>query len=444
MTVRDWAVRVLGGRPASDGPRRDVEPVLVQPEARLTVPEVHPGQTRWIILPQQLGGVAVTEDTAIQLAAVWGCVSWISKSIASSDWDVFRRNSDGTRTKIEDRHWDILNVVPNPETISFNWRFTALWQALLHGNHYSEIERDELGRPHFLWDLDPNRVDPDRDADTNLVYRVTNPMGPPTFLPARDVFHISGPGDSSLVGHSLIRVAARVFGTSIASDTFAASYFGNMLMPGLIVEHEGNLTEEQRKQQYEGMNARLGGPTKAFGTLISEGGGKVKSLSATPEAAQAIEHRQHLIEDVCRFFGVPPQKVQHLLRMTFDNIEELNLDAVRDGLTQWTERLRQEADKKLLPPGRRLRTRINLDWLTEGNAKDRAEADNLLVFGGVQTINEVRTRRGLNKSSEANADVLLVQSAMTTLDKIGQDAAPEPASPPQEPDEGRLRVVETP
>jgi HK97 family phage portal protein len=448
MKLLDVPFYLLGGWPIR---RPRLEPslapaVVEEPQARLTSPELHPGETRFVFFPSSVGGVRVTEDTAAQVAAVWACAGWIGKMIAASNWAVFLEAADGTRTMRRDRHWRILNVRPNPEVNAFDWRFTALWQCLLYGNHYSEIERDEMGRAHFLWDLDPARVRPDRDEDMNLVYRVFNPSGPETILPARNVFHIKGPGVSSVVGRQVVEVAARIFGSSIASDQFVSSFFNNMLQPGLAVEFESNLTDAQRDQLYKGLEDRLKG--KAFGTLISEGGGKVKPIASTPEQSQSIEHRHFLIEEVCRFFGVPPQKAQHLLRMTFNNVEELNIDAVLDALTPWAERLRQEADFKLLPMSNRaVRTRIELDWLTEGNAVSRAQADSALVNGGLYTINERRQRRGDNPSPDKNANKLLVQGAMVPLDQLGEQ--PEPpdkpeAEDPEAEEEGRrLTVVES-
>ena len=448
MRLRDLPFYLLGGGPVA--PRRREEPRLpaaAQPEARVVDPEPHPRSTRFIFLPAQLGGVRVTEETALRVAVVWACVSWISKSIASSRWDVLTVQPNGDLLESPGPMWRLLNVEPNPEVTAFKWRFTALWQMLIHGNHYSEIERDTLGRPVALWDMDPRRVCPDRDANLNLIYRVQQPLGGEVLLPARNVFHISGPGDSSILGHDTMTVAAQIFGTAIASDTFTAAFFANMLMPGVALEHDKTLTDPQRKDLRESLDEVHGGPTKAFRPLLLEGGVKAKPLSSSPEQAQVVEQKHLLIEDICRFYGVPPQKAMHLLRMTFDNVEELNIDAVRDGLVQHAEQLRQEADRKLLPPrNRTIRSRIELDWLTEGSAKDRAEADAALVHGTIATPNELRRRRGWNRSKEPNADKLQAQQAMTTLDKLGQDPAPpsepEREDPPETPEEPRLTVVE--
>ena len=63
-------------------------------------------------------------------------------------------------------------------------------------------------------------------------------------------------------------------------------------------------------------------------------------ISSDPEQAQFTEVRQHQVEEICRWFGVPPHKVQHLLRATFSNIEHQAIEVVVDTITPWVKVLR--------------------------------------------------------------------------------------------------------
>ena len=60
-----------------------------------------PGAVRYFIVSgSATGGVRVTEDTALSLAAVWCCIKVISEDIACLPWDVFRSApaADATRS----------------------------------------------------------------------------------------------------------------------------------------------------------------------------------------------------------------------------------------------------------------------------------------------------------------------------------------------------------
>ena len=401
--------------------------------ARQTQPERTPGETRFIMLPSQVGGVRVNEETSLQISAVWACVTVISKAIAASAWDVFQEQKDGNRESAHDsRVFRLLNIAPNSEMTAYEFREALLISALMWQGAYAEIERDDVGRASALWPINPDRVTPDR-FDGRLVYRIWNQAGVETVLEARNVFRIHGPSIDGLVGYRIARLAARSFGHSIAAETFGAAFYGNGTNPGGALETDANLTPEQVQEFRETLAAQHQGPDRSHRNLILSGGFKWKPMGVNPEQSQFVETRQHLIEEVARWFGVPPHKIQHLLRATFNNIEEQGLEFVRDALTPWTERLRQEADKKLVPRNRpNMRTRIELDWLSEGNAEKKAKADAMLVANGIQSRNEVRKRRGLN--TVPDGDKFTVQLNMTTLEKIGEEPAP-PEPPPDEDDE---------
>jgi HK97 family phage portal protein len=393
---------------------------------RATVPERTPGSTRFIMIPSQTGGMWVSEETAIQLSAVFACVSVISKALASSVFDVFEDSPDGERQpRRNSQLYKLLNVSPNPEMNAFEFREALVISALLWHGGYAEIERDEVvGRPINLWPLHPDRVTLDRDDAGALIYRIHNQTSADTLLASRDVFRIHGPGIDGLVGYRVARLAARTFGHAMAAETFGAAFYGNGAQMGATLETEANLTPEQVKQLEDSL-AEHKGPLNSHLPLVLGGGAKWVQHAIAPEKAQFIETRFLLIEEVCRFFGVPPHKVAHLLRATFSNIEQQGLEFVRDALTPWAERLRQETDRKLRPVNKRaMHTRLDLEWLAEGDSKTKAEADSLLVNSGIMNRNEVRRRRGLNTIPDG--DKHTVQLSMTTLEKIGEEPDPPP------------------
>ncbi len=422
---------------------------LFVPRARETVAESTPGQTQFIVVPQQTGGVYVTPEKALQISAVWACVSVISKDIAASTWQIFQEMPNGDRElRRNHRLYRLFNTAPNPEMTAFEFRETILIQALLWGNGYAEIERDGAGRAVALWPLHPERVSLERDTAGGLVYRIWNPVSPEVFLQAQNVFHIHGPGVEGLVGFEVTRLAATLFGHTIATDQFGASFYGNGAHAGQVLETDANLNLEQMKELQANVLESLQGAKKQLGLFIATHGTKLKSQAIEPDKAQFIQSRQHLIEEIARWFDVPPHKIGHLLRSTFNNIEAQGIDYVNK-LIPWAERLRQEAEQKLVVT-RNIVTRIELEWLAEGNAKDKADADAVLVNNAIQTRNEVRRRRGMN-SMGPDGDKFTAQLNMTTLDKIGEDE-PQPQAPPalpapdededEQPSSAALRLIE--
>jgi HK97 family phage portal protein len=235
----------------------------VQALAAKTVPP-DPEQKRQplFLAPSATAGVRVNEDTALTLGAVWSCIRVITESLAGLPWLVFQTRpgllSTGVLQPSHPLNW-LLDTQPNPETNAFVFRETLLAHVLTWGNGYAEIERDTAGRPVWLWQITPDRVEPVRFRG-RIIYDVANPSGPNSVLEQDEMFHIKGLGYDGLVGYSVIRMFARTIGMGIALEESASSLFANDTTPGGILEHPTRLSEPARAHLEESWKRRHGGP----------------------------------------------------------------------------------------------------------------------------------------------------------------------------------------
>ena len=164
---------------------------------------------------------------------------------------------------------------------------------------------------------------------------------------------------------------------------------------------------------------------------------KFKQVQIDPEKGQFLATNQHLIEEVCRWFGVPPHKIAHLLRATFSNIEHQGIEVVVDSITPWAVRLEQEANRKLFNlnrPG--YYTKLNLNALLRGDTTARAAWYKAMREAGVYSANDI-LRREDEPTIGAAGDKRVIQANYTTLEKVGEQplALPAPRQQPAEEDE---------
>lgn len=398
----------------------------------------------------QLAGVRVTMDTWWQVGAAWACVDVISKAIASSDWNVFERTGPRRRRELPDDNLTyLLNTRPNPDMTAQAFRRALMVAALSWGNGYAEIVRDMAGRVAELHPIHPDRVEPQRDRLGQLVFVVKNDDGSSVTLQQRDVLHIRGPSIVGLMGDNHIAKAAGTIALSMATQKFAEAYFGNGTQLGGIMEYPGELNDQTFERLEKQFNGKHQGPGRAFRTAWIDQGMKFHQVETDAESAQLVTARQQDVEDVCRWFGVPPHKVQHLLRATNNNIEHQGLEFTRDCLRPWARELQQEADHKLFSPrGPKRFTLIDLDWAAEGDFKSRMEGLQIGRSSGVINGNEWRAEIGYDDMGP-EGDVYIVQGAMMPLSKVGAaykdgqaGTAPKPAAPAVE-EEGEDEQDET-
>jgi len=262
-------------------------------------------------------GVRVTSTNILQNPSVWACHRYLTQTVAQLPVRIMR--DQGTTSTRLTRHpvYALFAWEPNPEISAFQFKETLTGWALTHGNGVAEIERDDQGRVVALWPIHPDRVQFLRDASIgDLIYRISNGVDGVTDLARRDVFHIRGFGNGP-VGLSICDYANETLGWAKATELFGASFFGNGLNVSGVIEGAGGLDDAGQKRLTTQLAQRHGGPRRSHLPLFLDKAMKWVPTSAKPDEAQFLETMQFQVETVCRLFGVPPHKVQHLLRSTF-------------------------------------------------------------------------------------------------------------------------------
>lgn len=372
------------------------------------------------ILPYPVAGLNLSADDSMSLATVWACIDVIARNLASCRWNIYEPLPNSRRRVLtnDPKTW-MLNNRPNPEMTAIGFREALLFQAIPFGNAFAEIVRDVGGRVIQLWPLMSDRMRITRDPKTwELRYEYTESDGSLKVLPQERIFHVRGPGMYGLTGDNVVARAAKSLAVYAAQERYSASFFGQGASPQGVLEFPHKLSREQHVMLQEDWAGKHKGPENAHKPVILESGMKYTATSFDPQKSQLTESKKFSVEEICRWFGVPPHKVQHLEHATFSNIEHSSIEFVRDALVPWGRRISQEADAKIFDQAAPWRyTEIDLRPLTYGDAQSRALAQASWRQNGIMTANEIRAMEGLDDVGD-EGDVLLVGSALTTVDLI--------------------------
>ncbi|CDN52526.1 Portal protein, HK97 family [Neorhizobium galegae bv. officinalis bv. officinalis str. HAMBI 1141] len=383
-----------------------------------------PTSSRIVHTGRTIAGVYVDADTALKNATVWACVQYLTRAVSQLPWHVMVKDASGNATVSGTHPLDwLLSRRPCPDYGSFAWRQAMVGNALLRGNAYAEIQWDNRGMPYALWPIHPDRVAVRRAANGELEYEVWN-NGGNTVVAARDMFHLRGFGDG-VVGYNVIEYAAQSIGWAQATEVFGASYFGDGMNPTMIIETENTLSPEALEMLKAEVDQLYKGP-RGRRTAILDAGMKANKITGTPDDGQFIETRQHQVEEICRWFGVPPHKVMHLLRATFSNIEHQSIEVVVDCVTPWVRLLEEEADYKLFGATNRQNfyTKMALQALMRGDNASRI-AFYQGMHGMGMTINQILALEDMNGIGP-EGDIPFVSNNVQPLSRALQDPAPPP------------------
>lgn len=383
--------------------------------------------------PTSSTGMGVSEDTALAYSAVWACVSLIASDVASLPLILYQRLKPTGKRRYQDSSlYEILHDSPNSEMSAMTFRETMQAHLLTWGNAYAEIVRDGAGRVAALWPLTPDRVNVRREPRTGAIYyEVSRLNGGIDRLDAADMLHISGLGFDGLMGYSVIQKARESIGLGLATERFGGTFFGNGATFGGVISLNTQLTELAQQSFRKQMEGQHQGVDRSHKFLLLGNEAKYERLGIPPNDAQFLETRQFQINEICRWFRVPPHKIGDLDRSTNNNIEHQGIEYVTGTLRPWLVRWEQEINRKLI--SRAERKIQYAEHLVEGALRgDMASRYAAYAVGrqwGWLSANDVREKENWNPL-DAGGDIYLVPQNMAPADRINDiitaQIAPKP------------------
>lgn len=391
--------------------------VVKQPRATL-----RGGIIPWL---RKSGSPPITADTALFYSAFYAAVSIISSSVGVLPLKVLRRLPNGDTEPVPNNPvYRLLHDAPNPEQTPMIFKEDVTCKTALWGNGYSEIERDRVGVPINLWRLPADLVTPTIDSAGQLIYEVNVGSGGPVKLRPDQVLHIPLLGDG-LVGKSPVTLARQTISAGLQMEQHAEALFANGAMPGGVLEHPGTLGEKGNDNIRESFESRYRGSSNAGRTLILEEGMKYNSLTMPSDDAQFLESRNFQVQDVARWFRLPPHMLAEMGRATFSNIEELGRWFVSHTMMHWLVRWEEECNRKLLPKNGNLFCKFNVQALLRGDNASRGAFYKIMRDVGAFSVNDILGLEDRNKIGE-EGDIRLAPLNSADLKTLLVPPEPEP------------------
>ena len=336
-------------------------------------------------------GIAITEDSAMRLSAVFGAVRVISETIASLPWEVKQDAGDSTRSASAHPINKLIHH-PNGMMTDFNFREVCQAHLCLHGNAFIAIRRNEAGQPVKLIPVHPDRVEVKVYKDEKFY---TIDQGKETFDDT-EMIHILGLSFDGIIGKSVIEAARESIGLGLAADQFGGSFFGNGANVSAILTHPGRLSDEAYKRLMASWARRYSGLDNAHKTAILEEGMNLQKVSISPQESQFLETRKFGVEDIARFFRIPLAYLGSLENSsTRANIEEQGIQFQRNTVLPWVKRWEAEFNRKLFPGQEDYFIRMNMDGLLRGDISSRYSSYAVARQWGWLSVNDIRKHESL-------------------------------------------------
>lgn len=368
-------------------------------------------------------GQNVTVNSTLQLGTAWACVRLIAETLSTLPMFLYIEDSEGTR-KPATRHtlYGLLHHQPNAtQTAVMFWQLVIAC-LLLWGNAYVEKRRNagyiialEPLLPEFIsrenntwWYDDPKRKTRRSIADD-------------------DMWHIPAFSMDGDFGISPVSAGANVFGSAMAADRAAADTFRNGMKASGII----NVDQFLKKDQRDIVRQHVKEVSEKGGYFVLEKGVGFQQLNMNPQDAELLMTRHFNVEEICRWFRVPPFMVGHSEKSTSwgTGIEQQMIGFITFVLRPWAVRIEQSIKLNLLTALERQKysAEFVMEGLLRGDSASRAAFYSVMTQNGIYTRDNCRVKENLPPMG-GNAAVLTVQSNLVPIDKLGEQATGDAAA----------------
>lgn len=366
------------------------------------------------------GTANIGPDGALQLSAVWACVSRRATTIATLPLFVYKRDRNGQKELArDDTLYQLLHESPNSRMTPKEFWTAMLLNYDLRGNAYARIERRGDGTAMALWPMPSDQVQVEALEDGSMVYYYYTGNNV-TALAENSVLHLKDLGNGT-TGFSKLDYMRSTVDEAGKQQSQAAKTFATGGKPTGLLMVDKLLTKDQREQVRAAFQELETGSTSRLAVL--EANMKYERLNLTPEQQELMESRKFSVEEICRWFDVPPVLVHHSNVTTWGS----GIEQIVDGFYKLSVRpmlvsIEQAITKRVMTPKQRqsMSVEFNFDALLRGNLVQRYQSYAQAVQNGFLTRNEVRQYE--NMPPVEGGDQLTAQVNLAPIAQLGQGA----------------------
>jgi HK97 family phage portal protein len=348
-------------------------------------------------------GMEVTPTTSLSLPAFWRGINTLSGDLAKVPLLVQRTSADdGGKEPAKDHPaYRLLRRKPGLNLKPFIWKKTMFYHAISRGNGYSYIQRKgglRFGEPIGFRILPPTPTTTPVVADGEQWY-VTSLDNTQYRFPAEDVLHIQGLAFDGLEGLDVLTIMVDPLGLQIAQQKHTSKFFARGTQTVGFLTTPARLSDKDVKDMREGWSTMQTSIDNMHKVGLLYGGIDFKPLGIDPQKAQLIESREFGLIDLANILLMPPHKLGHPARTSYNSLEQENADYLQTTLDQWFVAMEEELEDKLLTEDEKdddeldiefnRKALLRVDFLTQVLGYDKYRAM------GVMNANQISRQQNL-------------------------------------------------
>lgn len=358
-------------------------------------------------------------ELALRVATVYRCADILSKGVAQLPL-LIKRNRGGYFTEEPNDVFGLYNLLrwmPNDRQSAFEMLRSTVLQVILRGNAVLVPEMGAKGYRRIVL-TSPGSASYDVYNNVYIINDTINAVF--GIFPARDVIHIKNIAtDGGYWGVSTLTYAGRVLAITTNADRENVNTFksgglvrGFVSGKGASTMGFGAIQDSQLASVAENVEKQLASGKSIFNL---PGEMSFNQLSLSPKDIELLATKQFNVLEICRFFGVHPDKVFAQQSTNYKASEMSQVSFLTDTLQPYLTQIEMEFQIKLIPASLAGVYRIDFDIepLMQTDLTTQATYMEKTIAAGARSVND--WRRKLGNAPAPGGDEPLVSANLVPL-----------------------------
>lgn len=364
-------------------------------------------------------GGEFTSAKSIENADVFTAIQMIASDIASLPLQKLKHgvleNHDSLAT--------LFNSKPNPYYNAYQLKFIMVANALLNGESFIEVVRDNEGRPVSLYHVKNSDVTYKQDETTrfNLVYDIKISETKAKRIPSKDMLHFKFFSLDGIGGVSPLSSLRDDIDTQKNSKRFLSDFFKNGTNNGGLLKYKGGKLSGEAREKLKGEWQKANsGTDEAHKVIVLDETMEYEAVEIDTEILKLINTSNHSTVQVAKAFKIPRHKFG--LESSNMKLEAMNMDYLVSTLQPYLESITNEIGFKLIDDGAIdiVKYRFNTDNYKTIDSETKVNNIRKQLEMGIINLDEARAEFGRESLANDLGKKHLVSLNYTTLDQLEQ------------------------
>lgn len=354
------------------------------------------------VLDIQFNGFSKSNrEIALKLSALYSGINLISETISSLPIYKYKLSEDGSKIRCQEKINYLLNRSCNGYITSFDMKDTLIKSAILEGNGFILIIRNNKFEVEKLVPLKKSECELRKINGTDeYMYRITKESYKGEYQ-YYDVINLTLNSEDGINGRGILEIGRDIIGLGNAQAKFIGATLTNgSYMKGLL-STPSNLSLEQRENLSQKIKQFFSGGNSGRVLVLPEDL-KYQNISLSPSDVELLKHQEFNISEIARLLKISPHMIGGSEKSgNYGNLEQSNLQFLQYTLLPLIRRIEEICNMQLLSEEEKESGdyffEFNISNMLRCNRKDEMEYYTKALDTGIYSINEVRNKLNENK-----------------------------------------------